>query len=132
MSIDHKAIKVQLWLRHFGEIYKAKCSVTWCSNIIYAVSYDVGHNIPKSKGGKDTFDNLIPICRDCNCGMGNKFTIKEWIKEGNKILGKEKQKNEKSEYKFKQKLNEKSKEKIKEINKMKIAWRKANWENQMY
>ena len=39
---------------------------------------DCGHNIPESKGGPTNVENLIPICRNCNVGMGNRFTIDEW------------------------------------------------------
>jgi hypothetical protein len=41
----------------------------------------VGHNIPESKGGKTTINNLIPICGDCNRSMGDRYTIDEFSQE---------------------------------------------------
>ena len=40
--------------------------------------FEVGHNIPESKGGTLDLDNLRPICHQCNIGMGNQYTIDEW------------------------------------------------------
>ncbi len=41
----------------------------------------MGHNIPESKGGKTTINNLIPICGDCNRSMGDRYTIDEFSQE---------------------------------------------------
>ena len=43
-----------------------------------AMSLD--HVIPKSKGGKDTFENLVTCCMPCNCEKDD-LTIEEWGKE---------------------------------------------------
>ena len=75
-----KAIREQTWLRYNGETYKAKCNVVWCQNITTPFTFDVGHNIPQSKGGGTEIDNLRPICPSCNKSMGNKYTIDEFSK----------------------------------------------------
>jgi 5-methylcytosine-specific restriction endonuclease McrA len=74
-----KAIREQTWLRYNGENYKAKCTVTWCTNIITPFTFEVGHNIPESKGGPTEIGNLRPICPNCNRSMGTN-TIDEFSK----------------------------------------------------
>ena len=81
-----KALREQCWLNSFGKKYEHKCYIDWCSNKIDVFNYHVGHNIPESKGGQLCLDNLKPICSRCNYSMGNKYTIVEWIKLGNKNL----------------------------------------------
>jgi len=73
-----KAVKEQLWLRDMGKIFEGKCKVPWCKNIITIFDFHCGHNIPESKGGSTTLDNLIAICSRCNTSMGNNYTINEW------------------------------------------------------
>ena len=34
---------------------------------------EVDHIIPRSKGGKDTFDNLVTACYECNQGKGSRL-----------------------------------------------------------
>jgi len=72
------AVREQIWLRENGKVYEAKCPVSWCHNTINVYDFESGHNIPESKGGKTTPDNLIPICSRCNKSMGNRYTIAEW------------------------------------------------------
>jgi 5-methylcytosine-specific restriction endonuclease McrA len=71
------ALRQQAWIKQFG-VVEYKCPVTWCSNKLTPFSFDAGHNIPESKGGKTSIENLIPVCRSCNLGMGNRYTIEEW------------------------------------------------------
>tara|TARA_R110000744_G_scaffold68421_1_gene139159 strand:- start:1446 stop:1736 length:291 start_codon:yes stop_codon:yes gene_type:complete len=73
-----KAIKEQVWLKSFGEVFKTSCYINWCDNIINVFDFHVGHNIPESKGGTLDIFNLRPICARCNLSMGNKYTIEEW------------------------------------------------------
>jgi hypothetical protein len=61
-----------------GEQFKAKCRVTWCTNMLTAFDFAVGHNIPESKGGTLELGNLRPICNRCNTSMGANYTIDEW------------------------------------------------------
>lgn len=73
-----KAIREQTWIRYNGEKYNAKCHVLWCQNNITPFIFEVGHNIPQSKGGCTEISNLRPICSSCNKSMGNKYTIDEF------------------------------------------------------
>ena len=75
-----KAIREQCWIDGFGEVFKHKCYIPWCQNIINCFDYHVGHDIPESKGGSLEITNLKPICARCNLSMSDNFTISEWIK----------------------------------------------------
>jgi 5-methylcytosine-specific restriction endonuclease McrA len=78
-----KALRQQTWLKYIGEKFETKCFINWCSNKINPFNFEVGHNLPVSKGGSDSIDNLRPICSQCNKSMSNKYTIDEFIKLGN-------------------------------------------------
>jgi hypothetical protein len=73
-----KKLKEEVWIKHFGETFSAKCPISWCSHKITVFCFDAGHNIPESKGGRTAIDNLIPICGECNRSMGDRFTIVEF------------------------------------------------------
>ena len=75
-----KRIREVVWTTYNGETYSSKCYVSWCNNIINVFNYQVGHDIPESKGGTYDIGNLRPICSNCNLSMGNKWTIQEWGK----------------------------------------------------
>jgi hypothetical protein len=49
--------------------------------VVKDFAFEVGHNIPESKGGRTTIDNLIPICGECNRSMGDRFTIDEFSRQ---------------------------------------------------
>jgi 5-methylcytosine-specific restriction endonuclease McrA len=73
------ALREQVWILYFGDQkFKHKCKVSWCENIITPFSFEVGHNIPESKGGTTELDNLRPICSKCNKSMGSSYTIDEF------------------------------------------------------
>ena len=73
------ALREQVWLLHCGDKhFKHKCLVTWCENIMTPFMFEVGHNIPESKGGTLDIDNLRPICAKCNRSMGDHYTIDEF------------------------------------------------------
>lgn len=76
-----KALREQVWIQHMGRVFEGHCNVTWCKNPINAFDFQCGHNVPESKGGKTSLDNLIPICARCNNSMGSKYTIDEWNKK---------------------------------------------------
>ena len=80
-KIISKKLREEVWLKHFGKTFSAKCPVQWCTREISVFSFEAGHNIPESKGGNTTIDNLIPICGDCNRSMGDRFTIDEFRRE---------------------------------------------------
>lgn len=73
-----KALRSAVWETYVGKVYETKCKVEWCKNTINPFIYEVGHNIPESKGGSTTIDNLRPICSQCNKSMGNHYTIDEF------------------------------------------------------
>lgn len=73
-----KALREQIWIQHNGRVFENKCGVKWCNNKIDVFNFDCGHNTPESKGGATDLNNLIPICRNCNCSMGANYTIDEW------------------------------------------------------
>ena len=75
-----KALREQVWLQTFGKIYEHSCYIEWCNNMINVFDFQVGHDIPESKGGKLTINNLKPICSRCNLSMGNNYSIEEWQK----------------------------------------------------
>ena len=74
-----KALAEQVWISRMGHTFEHKCAVSWCRNRITVFDYECGHNIPESKGGKTTLDNLVPICGRCNRSMGDTYTIDEWV-----------------------------------------------------
>lgn len=73
-----KALSEQVWITQMGRRFEGRCRVTWCKNRISVFDYECGHNIPESKGGKTTLDNLVPICARCNRSMSNQYSITEW------------------------------------------------------
>jgi 5-methylcytosine-specific restriction endonuclease McrA len=76
-----QALREQVWLAFCGDKwFKHKCLVTWCENIITPFNFEVGHNIPESKGGATDISNLRPICGKCNRSMGDEYTIDEFSK----------------------------------------------------
>jgi len=80
-KVISKKLREEVWLKHFGKTFSSKCPIQWCTRQISVFSFEVGHNIPESKGGRTTIDNLIPICGDCNRSMGDRFTIDEFSKQ---------------------------------------------------
>ena len=72
------AVRQQVWLTYVGEQFKSKCKVKWCHNTITVFQFDFGHNVPESRGGSTTIDNLLPICSNCNGSMREHYTIDEW------------------------------------------------------
>ena len=71
-------IREKVWTHYNGYKFNAKCNVSFCDKILTPFDFDVGHNVPVSKGGSDSIDNLRPICRVCNVSMSNKYTIDEY------------------------------------------------------
>ena len=73
-----KALREQVWIQYYGRVFYNKCPTSWCQNRINAFDFQVGHNVPESKGGSTTIDNLVPICGRCNLSMSNTYTFDEW------------------------------------------------------
>ena len=77
-----KALREQVWLKHMGKVFQGKCKVSWCNNTISVFDWEAGHNIPESKGGETTLQNLRPICSRCNKSMGDQYSIDQWNELG--------------------------------------------------
>jgi 5-methylcytosine-specific restriction endonuclease McrA len=73
-----KALREQVWITKVGPRFNAKCKIVWCTNKMNVFDYQCGHNVPESKGGATTLDNLVPICSRCNVSMGSQYTINQW------------------------------------------------------
>jgi len=73
-----RALREQVWMTQAGAVFECKCKVLWCKNKMNVFDFQCGHNVPESKGGKTTIDNLVPICSRCNISMGDRYTIDEW------------------------------------------------------
>uniref|UniRef100_A0A6C0K1I6 HNH endonuclease 5 domain-containing protein n=1 Tax=viral metagenome TaxID=1070528 RepID=A0A6C0K1I6_9ZZZZ len=73
-----KALREQVWIQSKGKVFETKCSTVWCRNTMSVFDFHAGHNIPESKGGSTTIENLVPICARCNLSMGNTYTMDEW------------------------------------------------------
>ena len=74
------SLRQNIWIAYVGKKYETKCYVSWCNQTITPFTFEAGHNIPESKGGPTTLENLRPICGGCNKSMGNKYTIQEYSK----------------------------------------------------
>lgn len=72
------ALREQVWIQKAGRVFEKKCLIVWCENTITAFDFQCGHNIPESKGGNTTLENLIPICARCNLSMSDNYSIDEW------------------------------------------------------
>jgi hypothetical protein len=66
-----KGMRMAVWNKVYGpEVGQTDCPMKFCKNKISQMSFDSGHIIAESKGGKTELDNLVPICHDCNIAMG--------------------------------------------------------------
>lgn len=73
------ALREQVWLAFCGDkFFKHKCLVTWCENVMTPFNFEVGHNVPESKGGATDISNLRPICGKCNKSMSCEYTIDQF------------------------------------------------------
>jgi hypothetical protein len=75
------ALREQVWLASMGEQFKAKCTVTWCSNQVTVFNFQCGHLLAESKGGPTVLENLRPICSRCNQSMGT-MHMDQWLQLG--------------------------------------------------
>jgi 5-methylcytosine-specific restriction endonuclease McrA len=73
------AVREQVWIHHMGRVFEGKCPVAWCKNRITVFDFQSGHNVPESKGGETSVENLIPICARCNLSMSDNYTIDQWV-----------------------------------------------------
>lgn len=73
-----KALREQVWIRQMGRVFEGKCPTSWCQNKITVFDFESGHNIPESKGGQTSIENLVPICSRCNRSMSDTYSFDEW------------------------------------------------------
>jgi hypothetical protein len=73
-----RSLKNTVWNKYVGDKFITKCAVKWCDTQINPFTFETGHNIPESKGGLTTVENLRPICAQCNKSMGNRYSIDEF------------------------------------------------------
>lgn len=64
---SHKPSKKMLWKRDEG-----KCQ--YCSVKVSLSNATIDHVIPRSRGGKETWKNLVIACSKCNSKKGNNLT----------------------------------------------------------
>jgi 5-methylcytosine-specific restriction endonuclease McrA len=50
----------------------------YCDSSTHRPAEDKDHIFPQSRGGPDVWDNLVPVCRDCNMAKGDRTPF-EWI-----------------------------------------------------
>jgi 5-methylcytosine-specific restriction endonuclease McrA len=73
-KLNYNTLRFKVWEKEFGNEIHGKCPLPNCSFILlkhHDTSFQCGHIIPISKGGKKTLENLRPICSNCNARMGS-------------------------------------------------------------
>ena len=58
----------------------------WCGKTLDKKSVTADHIIPKSKGGKNTIENIVPSCQRCNNIRGDRQDITKLEKEKKAII----------------------------------------------
>ena len=72
------SLRREVWTKWVGKKWETQCFVSWCTNTLDALSsWEAGHDIAESKGGKTNIANLRPICSQCNKSMGTR-SIREF------------------------------------------------------
>ena len=72
-KIEYQRLRFKVWEKEYGNSLHGKCPLPNCSIILFKhhnPSFQCGHIIPTSRGGKKTLENLRPICENCNSKMG--------------------------------------------------------------
>ena len=76
-----QALRQACWVKWMGKNYDPKC---WCCHVneVTPFHFEAGHVKARAVGGKNTVDNLRPICGFCNKAMGTKNML-QFMKEMN-------------------------------------------------
>jgi 5-methylcytosine-specific restriction endonuclease McrA len=86
-KVSSETIKKRRFLKGLSD-EQLKCY--YCGKQLNRGKCTVGHVVPKSKGGKNSFDNFVVSCYECNNKKGNlnylAFVIKNKIVDEEKIL----------------------------------------------
>jgi hypothetical protein len=72
-----QSLRQQVWNKYAKNKLEIKC-ICCNLNIINAFTFECGHIIASSKGGKCNIKNLVPICSLCNKSMSN-MNMKEFM-----------------------------------------------------
>lgn len=64
-----KVIRAKLWDMYYGKEMESVCKCCRMNKVTY-LDFDAGHIVSHKDGGSDSINNLVPICRPCNLGMG--------------------------------------------------------------
>ena len=73
-------VRIDSWNNYIGEDIGSVLCICCNQSKITQSNFQAGHITPKSKGGSDTIDNIIPICSQCNGSMMTK-NMEDYIKE---------------------------------------------------
>ena len=66
-----KSKREKVWDKTGGYCY-------YCGKKLDPNNWEIDHKIPKSRGGTDALDNLVPCCPECNDEKGD-MTDREYI-----------------------------------------------------
>ena len=68
-----RKVKHEAWVRFNGYSGIGRCFC--CGGVLYknSIEHEAGHVIPHKFGGKDTLENIRPVCRYCNRGKKTAF-----------------------------------------------------------
>jgi hypothetical protein len=75
-----KALKMKVWEK--AKARNGKCLI--CNDGITKETFECGHVLPVSRGGKNRLDNLEPICGECNRNMSDTH-MDDFIEEMRKL-----------------------------------------------
>ena len=67
-----KKVRIDSWNRYIGESVGSVYCICCVTTKITQGNFQAGHIIPKSKGGENVVDNILPICGQCNGSMMTK------------------------------------------------------------
>ncbi len=77
-KLDGGQMKPSEILRENKLLYKEREGCVYCQDQRADLQWD--HLIPKSRGGSETMDNMVPACRTCNASKGA-LDLFEWYGE---------------------------------------------------
>lgn len=68
-----------------GKLLKKKGNCCFYCGDKLKKNWEADHLVPRSRGGGDSYSNLVPCCKECNA-MKYNLTLKSWFKKMKKIL----------------------------------------------